>query len=418
MLPATRFFIAWLASLLAVLLLIGSFNALIDPYDVFGTPRIADLNAFKSEAHTDTQLVKAYQIDRMRPHAVLIGSSTVDLGLDPTSPIWPEDLRPVYDFGVPGEFPPFEYRTLQDAVAAGPIRLAIMVLSFDDALYPEPAKSSAVDLSEDERRLIVTDDGHRSPVRMLQTVKDLFFATLTLGTLEDSISTLMAQYQADAPDLTEQGSTTEGGFRQAAAVDGYHQLFQSKEEYYARKFKQHAQVQDNQSRKLSWLDTVHQMIEFCRAHQIRPIFVIAPWHADILEIVDRAGLWDAFENWKIDLADVVQQDRAADASLWDFTGYDQYSTEEVPDQRDKSATMRWFWDSVHFKKVLGDMILRRILTGEPAGFGVMLTPDNVRQHLADIRAARQVYRDKTGAGPARVSEVISRVSRGADLPSY
>jgi hypothetical protein len=418
MLRPARFCIAWLASLLAVMLLVGSFNALIDPYDVIGAPRITGLNAFKSEAHTNTLLTKPYQIARMHPRAVVIGSSTADLGLDPDSQVWPADVRPVYNFGAPGKLPPYQYLTLLDAVAAGPVRLAIIVLSFDDAFYPEVAKSPTDTPSEDDLRLLMTDDDQRNHGRLLQALKDHFLTTLTLAALEDSVSTVMAQYHTDTPDLTEYGSTSEGGFRQTVAADGYHPLFQQKEEYYARKYNQHAQALGDGPRKLSWYGTIGQMIEFCRAHQIRPIFVIAPWHADMLDIIDRAGLWDDFERWKIALAAVVHRDGAAGASLWDFTGYDQYSTEEVPDQRHKSAVMQWFWDPVHFKKVLGDMILRRVLTGEPEGFGVELTSDNVRQHLAEIRADRQAYRDRKGAGPSRVSEVFSRVQRGDDLPTY
>jgi hypothetical protein len=409
----TRFCAAWLVSLVAVLALVAAFNVMIDPYDVFGTPRIEGLNAFKTNANTRAALSKAYQIERVHPHAVIIGASTADLGLDPRSPVWPEEYRPVYDFGVPGMLPPFEYQTLQDSAAVGSIKLAVIVLSFPDALAPQ--RNRLDDRPSDaERRLLVTSDGQFNPARPQQRLQDIFLSTLTLGALDDSIATLLSQRQADALDLTKQGSTTEAGFRETAMAEGYAALFQEKDAEYARKFGQAGRAVGSQSAPLYGLDTIHQMIDFCGAHGIRPIFVIAPYHADFLEIIDRAGLWRSFESWKLELADLVARSGVKDAVLWDFTDYDQYSTEKVPKRHGQSSTMEWFWEPVHFKKALGTLVLQRILTGEPAGFGVMITPANIREHLEDIRTARQAYRDEDDSSRARVSEIFSRLS-GRDV---
>src|SRR6187399_1780851 len=118
---------------------VAGIGAGIDRDAVFGTPRIAGLNKSKLTAQSHAGLSKPYQIERVHPHAVMIGASTVDLGLDPANPAWPEDLRPVFNFGVPGSDPLFQFRTLQHAVAAGPVKAAVIVVSFVDALLPAPA---------------------------------------------------------------------------------------------------------------------------------------------------------------------------------------------------------------------------------------------------------------------------------------
>ena len=417
--PPFRFLRAWLIASLALLALVAGFNALIDPYAVFGTPRIAGLNAFKTASATHAALSKTYEVERIRPRTVLIGSSTVDIGLDPEDPIWPKDLRPVFDYGVPGSLPPFQYRTLQQAAAAGTLKQAIIVLSFLDALQPPAAEGAAGRRpTDDQRRLLVTVDGQDNPARMIQELKDTFLSTLTLSTLGDSVATVLSQWQPDALDLTEHGSTTEGAFRRVAKAEGYATLFELKEEEYARKLGMFSRQQDGANGRIYWLDSVEQMLAFCRSRHIRPVFVIAPSHADMLDLIDKTGFWRTFEAWKVALADLVQRDKSAGAVLWDFTGYDQYSTEEVPPRGANASAMRWFWEPVHFKKSLGNIVLRRILLGDPTGFGTPLAPDNVQAALAAIRSARQAYWDGGGASASRVSSVVARVSRTDGPPTF
>jgi hypothetical protein len=406
-----RFCIAWLLSLTVVLLLIGGFNVLIDPYDIFGVRRIAGFNEFKSAAQSHEWVSKPYQIERIKPRTVLIGSSTVDLGLNPDDPIWPQDLRPVYDFGLPGSDPLYQYRTLQDAVAIGPVRVAVIVLSFVDTLYPPPPTANGHNESSDpERRLLVTDSGARNTARSWQEMKDAFLATLSIDVLVDSITTAISQQQSNPLDLTDHGSMTEGAFGRVAATEGYAQLFRSKKEEYARKLNDVTLSPRSADDMRYWVGIVGQMIEFCEAHNVRPILVIAPYHADMMELIDSAGLWNAFEDWKAALTKVANQS-SSPVALWDFTQYDAYSTEQVPTQRARGVGMRWFWEPVHFKKALGSLVLRRILTDEPPQFGVLLTPDNIQQHLADIRTARAAYLEKIGSGTSRVREAQSTNTR-------
>ena len=220
---------------------------------------------------------------------------------------------------------------------------------------------------------------------------------------------MLWQHDADVADLTELGSTTEGAFRRTAAAEGYASLFRAKREEYARQ----AQPVGPRAKQpvgptiLGRYDGPDDRI-LPGSSDPPDRGDCAVSHADLLEIIDRAGLWDAFEEWKIALVDRIHQ---SGAGVWDFTDYDEYSTEEVPTQRGSSAAMQWFWEPVHFKKALGNKVLQRILTGEPSEFGVLITPENVRAHLTSIRAARQVYRDQGRSGHAHLTEAFPAISR-------
>src|SRR4051812_43590742 len=97
-----RYCVTWLFGVVLLVTVIAAFNTCIDPYYVIGAPRFAGLNAAKPEAITHTQLAKDYLIGRMRPAGLLLGTSKVDIGLDPTSGFWPEKARPAFNYGVPG----------------------------------------------------------------------------------------------------------------------------------------------------------------------------------------------------------------------------------------------------------------------------------------------------------------------------
>ncbi len=59
--------------------------------------------------------------------------------------------------------------------------------------------------------------------------------------------------------------------------------------------------------------------------------------------------------------------------------------------------MRWYWEASHYKVELGDVVLARVLAGEPPGadvgahFGALLDPANIDAHLAQDRLRRDAW---------------------------
>jgi hypothetical protein len=52
--------------------------------------------------------------------------------------------------------------------------------------------------------------------------------------------------------------------------------------------------------------------------------------------------------------------------------------------------MHWYWEAGHYKSSIGEEMLRTMF-GEGGRFGVALTPANLGQVLAEIRASRARY---------------------------
>ena len=68
----------------------------------------------------------------------------------------------------------------------------------------------------------------------------------------------------------------------------------------------------------------------------------------------------------------------------------------VDQARGEAAGFTYFADSIHFKTVVGFMLMDRLFATEasrelPADFGVRLGADNVEAHLAEIRQRQAVY---------------------------
>jgi hypothetical protein len=84
--------------------------------------------------------------------------------------------------------------------------------------------------------------------------------------------------------------------------------------------------------------------------------------------------------------------------IWDFSGYNSYTAEKVPPLGDVNTEMQWYWESSHYKKELGDLVLDRVFGHQEPGrtvnpdFGVLLASENIELHLQQVRNDRQKWR--------------------------
>jgi hypothetical protein len=391
-----RYCRTWFIGTLAIGAMLGAFNVIIDPYLVIGAPRIPGLNAVKPETQTHTELSKGYLIQRFHPVGVMFGDSKVDIGLDPSSPYWPDDARPVFDDGVPGSNVADTVVYLRRAIAAGPVRRALVLIEITD--FMKPAPDGTVPLRAEPSRFAAIQ----------QRLSDTLLATLSLDTLTASIRTIAAQYTTNPVDLSPAGATSDGGFRTAIASDGYDTVFLQKDiDNLASIARLKAALAARPLAGFANLDSVSEIIALCHEHGIKLDLAIAPFHADNLEAIDRAGLWPRYQQAKVALTDRVAAAAGNDVRLWDFTGYDQYSTEPVPGPSQRRWKTHWFWEPNHFKHGLGDLMLSVIYRGG-TGYGVRLTPANIGQRFAEQSAAKAAFEADDRGVRDRLQRAASR----------
>jgi hypothetical protein len=389
-----RFVLTWLAAMLGLAVLVSGFNALIDPYDVFGSPRHAGINRFKPEAKNHSMLAKTYQIERFHPQTVLLGPSRVHIGINAHSPAWPAAMQPIYNYGIPGWSGTYtSFRCLEEAASTGSLQNAVVFIDFQAMFMPE---TSAVVPEEDQRRMLVREDGSPNPLRTGQRLKDTFLSLFTIGALADSASTILEQRAAVVLDLPPDGSSTEADFINAAHADGMYDLFAQKDATEVDRAHGLAEAMAGLKGDLPNMDLVARMIAFSRDHGIKLTMVLSPSHADALELYWRAGLWPRVEQFKTQLAATVAKEGRGAVPLWDFTEYSAWTTEPVPASGDRHTGTQWFWEPTHFKKTLGELMIRRIFDDDPTPFGLALTPENVAARNAAVRQQRMAVVCRSG----------------------
>jgi hypothetical protein len=384
-----RFLVTWSVALLVLLVVAAALNIFVNPYDVFPWERIAGINVLKPRIRDHSSMTKAFQVDRARPVTVVLGTSRAYLGIDSKSMEWSASYQPVYNYGLPGtNMSRSLLRELREAWSTGRLRHVIAFLdvpAFLDADVPVRGE-------EDERRLVFLDDGSANPAWREQRVQDVLLSVFTLGALTDSVRTVLVQNGGNRVlDLRTDGTATDADFSNAARAEGMNSVFAQKD------LEALAGMPVIQRTLTDWhglmpnLGVVRAVIGFCREHDITLTLIVGASHADVMELYRRAGLWPRVEQVKTDIAALVAEANSDNITAWDFFEYSLYTTEHLPAPGDRTTTLQWFWDPVHFQHALGDVMLQRVFQGTPADFGAPLTVATVAARNAAVRQQQQRF---------------------------
>jgi hypothetical protein len=114
---------------LALGLLLAGFIVAVDPYWMFGTPSVPGFNESRPLYETSVVRAKPYQLMRLRPKAVALGSSRAEVGLSPEHPGWAD--RHAFNFAIPAANS-YEVMLafLHAQSVAAPLRQAVVGLDF------------------------------------------------------------------------------------------------------------------------------------------------------------------------------------------------------------------------------------------------------------------------------------------------
>ncbi|MBU1568008.1 MAG: hypothetical protein KJ630_20595 [Proteobacteria bacterium] len=124
-------------------------------------------------------------------------------------------------------------------------------------------------------------------------------------------------------------------------------------------------------------------------------FYFQPIHA-LAELSYWATLGADLDNWKRALVQMIDARRqgGCDVQLYDFSGFNSITTEEIPQTTGKD-TMQHYWEQSHYRGEVGLRILEEMLGKEKRAedniFGIELRGDTIEQHLLNFRQSRQQY---------------------------
>lgn len=399
-----RFFFVSGLTALVVMLGVATINLIIDPFGMFRLISYRELNQSKPAVYHRVRLMKAYDVRRIKPRVIILGTSRTHLGLRPSHEAWATEPGPVYNLAFDGATTKEMYFYLLHAQSVQALKQVVLGL---DTYHP--ILSLATNRVDFNRQLLYEPRSSLSKITVLLADLKLL---LNLDTLRESFATILAQRQSQPEWFAKNGQRLGQEFFRAPGAlyrekgpRSYFDEIDKQEVRYQLEWRipsptQASTASDAESDRLTSLDYIEKIILFCRDQAIDLRIFITPSHAHQMEISATTGAWPSIENGKRALvkllaADAAQHEKAF--PLWDFSGYSLITTETLP-PRDSVKEMSYYWESSHFKENVGDWVLDRIYEiphqkgSIPPEFGVRLTPDNIEQELERIRQDQAAYR--------------------------
>ena len=399
-----RYIILTIAIAITSCVIVAVFNFVADPYGAYRLFEFGKTQVEKPAVYRRVKLSKAYDLRQVKPEAIVLGTSRSHVGLRMTHGGWGVPLGARYNAAFDGATTKEMYAYLLHAHAVHPLRQVVLGLDtwqltkgpastrpdFDPTILFQPGKPfhNASVYAADLSLLISADTTKASIIQFRsaaveqptwlapdgQRLGEIFFREV-----EPDFSISPGSYFRNV-DRQEIGFMLDGGTAPLITK------IQPK----------------NLEAPLSSFDYIGKIVAFCRDQKIDLRIYLTPMHAHQLEIVAELGGWPNIERGKRDLVDLLSKDAASnpDASpfpLYDFAGYSSVTTEPVPEAASRSE-MPYYWDSSHFKQLVGDWVLDRLfeLTDRKnlfhEDFGNILTSATIASVLENIRAGQIAYR--------------------------
>jgi len=173
---------------------------------------------------------------------------------------------------------------------------------------------------------------------------------------------------------------------------GVRNSFIRDEKYYCSKVYKNFSLYSN---KFNSYEIYEKLLKFAYKNNIDLYVVISPYHARKLQVIKLKGLQNKFDNLKRNLTllneKVALEFSATPYNVWDFSGYNSYNTILLPTLENKEQQLEWFWESTHYKKKLGDLMLSEIFDSNNIDidnkkkFGTKISTYNIEKHLKKIQ---------------------------------
>ena len=407
----------------AVVIVAGITNFIVDPYATNGVIELKKVNQVKHESGTHARLYTANVISRRAPTVLALGTSRSARGISMDHPGWKGAPAERYNASLLGANIYEIERYFEHAQRTHPLTQVVVGLDFFAFnIY----KQNQPDFNES---LVLDVQRNSTLSRRLELGKicfssdTLYSSWLTIRCNRNDCDPPLLADGRENPLFLERSVQEGGGQRNAFHASAELGLTRLNFPLPRADFALIGPGGETQ------LEHLAKMIEIARRDHIDLRLFISPTHAVHSEVLRIAGLWPEFEGWKRQLVALLDEDAQRHPGqraipLWDFSGYNSITTEPVPPSGDKTSRMKWYWESSHYRKELGDLVLDRVLEYEgadraiPIDFGILLTRDNLVRHLNGIRLDGLTYRQTHAADVAEVEHFSRQVERKRSRTIY
>lgn len=376
-----KFTVQIMVSTLTLIAFMMAFTWIVDPFDIFDSPKISHFNANKPKVGRHSRVYKAYILQKIKPKTIFLGSSRTEYGIDPDNRNF--GAESVYNCaisaGVPVEYEYYADLAMKNGVKHIIIGTDLFTFYSKDLLHA--GFDTEVFKGYTPLKYFLSLDAFQSSIKTIGSTKSTSF-----------LKTGQADSRILQKELDDAGS--------------YKKSFLNNEKHY---FSGNYGSGFCRTKVEHW-EAFERILDKAYRHHVKITLFISPSHARQWEVLDIAQGYEIFEEFKRKLVFINEktafQNKKEPFAVWDFTGYGPLTAEEVPET--SNGKMKWYWDSSHYKKELGDIVLDRMFDGNFSGgqdypdFGVSLTGKNVEAHLVKLQRDRVKWQI---AHPADIAEI-------------
>jgi len=337
-----------LTSIGIILVLIISFNYLIDPYFVFNSAQIDGFNKIKNNTISE-QMTKFYTAKRSNAKVLILGTSR-------TEHINPNDLHKyikgkIYNLAIPGSGIDVQKDNIEYFIKHS--KLETIILGLDFFSFNPSNKSSYKTIKNTRYNDKYTND-------YLDSI-------LSISTLKKSIKTFKDNLKYEHNKVNYLN-----GWRNN--FDYYKQLKINGIDYKKQKIEQQLNMISTQNVHfnnsyfknpesiLKSLENLEYIIKLCKINHIKLIMFISPLYYKITDMIYKKAYNKTYDFWKTQLS--------LYGTIYDFSGYNTIST-----------NINNYTDGSHYKSKVAKLMFAKIFNDKsvdvPNDFGIILNKSNI-----------------------------------------
>lgn len=399
---------------------VAAFNHVVDPYRFFDSPDRPGVNEYRQRFFMGQYVSKPYALREQAPEAVILGVSRAGSSLATDHPGWGD--QHIYNYAMAGSTAYLLWRNYQHAKASGELKRVLLMLDFYMFNVYKDQRPSAGHILNYEERLAVTPEFETNREYPVRLFKDTLTSLISFEMAYESWNTVLAQKKIADRELYKATLTDTGFWINDPPPDQTQRwLFRHVEKQYMtitwfpRPDKRFAMRREDGSSNLVYL---RKILADAHREGIDVRIGFMPFHARLAEAMRAVDIWDDFEQWKIDVVQLIE-DEATGAGkspfpIWDFTGYNSITTEPVPSAKDKTSRMTWHLDPTHVTRATGDLIQTILLKTDGErhdDFGKRVNSRNIEAYIKRNRKNRERYLKNF---PQDVQEVLDKAEQTAD----
>lgn len=385
-------YLRWLVAtvLIAIVSTVGLVVA-IDPYGLYNlVPPREGFNLVKPNLSRYQDEIKLTHAITLRPDVLILGNSRAEIGFDPEGSVLSHAGVSAYNLAIPGTGIVVSRRQVEylDRIGINP-KLLIIGLEFLDFI-DDPERPTSLVVSSDQQG--------KHPIENRFWRFDCLYS---LTSVKDALRTLIIQREKESQTITARGFNPLQQYRALVRNEGYYAIFNQKAKENAKMYLRKARGTRSNA------DFVHlrAVLELAARSGIEVKLVVYPYHGQVLALFESSGLWPVFDDWKLQVTREItvlrQRFPSASIKFFDFSGYSSQSCERIPTAGDRKTETRWYWEGGHFKKELGEMMMKRILSG----------PGNDSAELSGSRFGAELEQQNVPANRQRIVEERTRCLR-------